>query len=105
MTKKLWTISEVVELFQLEESFIAELEEEEIVCPTCSEERHAKLFTSSELEKLRVVKILVEDMDVNLPGVEIILRMRQEMVRIRKQFDSILRDLSQHIQENLEHRR
>ena len=105
MTKKLWTISEVMELFQLEESFIAELEEEEILCPTCSEQGHAKLFAASELEKLRIAKTLIEDMDVNLPGVEIILRMRRDMIRMREQFDSILQDLSQHIQESLKHGR
>ena len=37
-------------------------------------------------------------MDVNLPGVEVILRMRQNMLAMRKQFDDILEDITQKIQ-------
>jgi len=97
--KELWTVTEVVELFQFEETFLSELEEEEIVCPICQESPTTKLFPSSELEKLRLVKILYEDMGVNLPGIEVILRMRQSMFDMRKQFDVILEDLMQNLQE------
>ena len=99
MTKELWTITEVIEIFQIDERFLAELEEEEIVCPICREDPPAKIFSSSELEKLRLAKMLIEDMDVNLPGVDIILRMRQSMIEMRKQFDAILEDLAQYLRE------
>ena len=99
MAKEFWTVSEVVEIFQIDEHLLAELEEEEILCPTCREDRSLKLFSSSELEKLRLIKILVEDMEVNVPGVEIILRMRQSMIEMRRQFDAILEDLARHLQE------
>ena len=102
MTREFWTVSEVMELFQIDESFLAELEEEEIVCPTCHEDSPTRLLSSSELEKLRLAKILVEDMGVNLPGVEIILRMRQSMIDMRKQFDDILEDLAQHLQKTFD---
>ena len=96
MTKKLWTVTEVVEIFEVEERFLQELEEEEVLCPTCGEESPAKLFSEAEIEKLRLAKILTEDMGVNLPGVDIILRMRQNMIDMRRQFDDILEDLAEH---------
>lgn len=99
MTKEFWTIKEVIEIFEIDERLLAELEEEEILCPMCRDDSPAKLFSSTELEKLRLAKILIEDMDVNLPGVDIILRMRQNMIQMRKQFDAILEDLSQHLRE------
>ena len=40
-------------------------------------------------------------MGVNLPGVEVILRMRQMMFDMRRQFDEILEDLAQEFQERL----
>lgn len=101
-SKEFWTISEVTEFFQIEENFLAELEEEEIVCPTCREDSPMKLFSASELEKIRLIKILVDDMEVNLPGVEIILRMRQSMFEMRRQFDAIMEDVARHIQERSE---
>ena len=97
MTKKYWTVSEVIEIFEVEEHFLQELEEEEVLCPTCEEASPAKLFSEAEIEKLRLAKILTEDMGVNLPGVDIILRMRQNMINMRKQFDDILEDLAEHL--------
>ena len=97
MTKELWTITEVSEVFEVEERFLIELEDEEIICSVCNGDPPTKLYTSSELEKLRLVKILTEDMDVNLAGVEVILRMRQSMIEMRRQFDSILEDLAQEL--------
>ena len=101
MTKEYWTIKEVVEIFEIEESLLTDLEEEEIICPLCHESRPDKLFSEIDLEKLRLVKLLTEDMGVNLPGVDIILRMRHHMIEMRKQFDDILEDLAGEIRETL----
>ena len=100
MTKEYWTIAEVVEIFQIDERFLCDLEEEEIVCPTCQVSASGKLFSPIEMEKVRLAKILVEDMDVNLPGVEVILRMRQSMIEMRRQFDAVLEDLARHLRES-----
>lgn len=99
MSEKFWTISEVLEILQINDSFLASLEEEEIVCPICHEDSSAKLFSAGELEKVRLAKILVEEMEVNLPGVEVILRMRQNMIDMRRQFDAVLEDLARHLQD------
>ena len=96
--KQFWTVKEVVELFEFEEAFITDLEEEEIICPTCRKDAKIKGFSSSELEKLRLAKMLIEEMEVNVPGVGIILHMRQNMIDMRRQFDAILKDLAQQLQ-------
>ncbi|MBN2418343.1 MAG: MerR family transcriptional regulator [Deltaproteobacteria bacterium] len=101
MTKEYWTVSEVIEIFDMDEDVISYLEEEEIVCPECFDVDPTKRFSVSELDKLRLVKVLMEDMDVNLPGVEVILRMRQSMIQMRKQFDDILEDLAGQLKESL----
>ena len=101
MAKELWTVTEVLEFFQIEEPFLRHLEEEEIVCPTCNEGLSTRLFHINELEKLRIAKILMEDMEVNLSGVEVILQMRQSMIEMRRQFDAILEDLSRQLQKSL----
>jgi MerR family transcriptional regulator/heat shock protein HspR len=105
MAKELWTVTEVLEFFQVEESFLRHLEEEDIVCPTCDEDLSTRLFHINELEKLRVAKILVEDMDVNLSGVEVILQMRKNMIDMMRQFDAILEDLARQMQQTLKKNR
>jgi MerR family transcriptional regulator/heat shock protein HspR len=64
-------------------------------------ESPSKVFRVEELERLKLVKALVEDMGVNLPGVEVILRMRQMMFDMRRQFDEILDDLALEFQSRL----
>jgi len=105
MAREFWTLKEVIEFFEVDERFLVELEEEELVCPLCRDEEPDKIFSSEELEKLRLAKILVEDMGVNLPGVDIILRMRQMMFEMRKQFDDILEDLAKQIHRSLDENR
>jgi MerR family transcriptional regulator/heat shock protein HspR len=101
MTKELWTVTDVLEFFQVEEGLLKDLEEEEIICPTCNEGLPTRLFHIHELEKLRIAKTLMEEMDVNLSGVEVILRMRENMIEMRKQFDDILEDLARQLRETL----
>jgi len=43
----------------------------------------------------------MEDMDVNLSGVEVILQMRKNMIDMRRQFDAILEDLARQMQKTL----
>jgi MerR family transcriptional regulator/heat shock protein HspR len=102
MVKEYWTIHEVLETFAVETSFLRELEEEEIVCPVCRETDSEKVFSLSDLENLRLAKLLVEDMGVNLPGVEIILRMRRTMFEMRSQFDGVLEDMAQEVRRMLQ---
>ena len=98
MVKEFWTVKEVVEFFEVDEHFLKVLEEESIVCSTCEDEDPpVRKFPTEEMEKLRVAKMLMEELEVNLPGVEIILRMKYNMIEMRKQFDSILEDLARHV--------
>ena len=101
MDKEFWTVKEVLEVFEFKEDFLLELEAEEVVCPACQEEPPLKLFSQKDMEKLRLAKILVEEMGVNLAGVEVVLRMRQNMIDMRRQFDDILEDLAQNIRETM----
>jgi len=102
MIKAFLTVSEIKEQFQIEDDFLNLLENEQIICPQCDEDQREKHFPPSEVEKLRLAKILMEEMGVNLAGVEVILRLRQNMIEMRRQFDAILEDLAQLFKETLE---
>jgi len=101
MSKEFWTVTEIIESFEIDELFLVNLEREEIVCPTCNKKAQPKLFTATDREKIRLAKILVEDMGVNLAGVEVILRMRHTMFEMRKQFDTILEELAKNVNDTL----
>ncbi|MBW2709581.1 MAG: hypothetical protein JRD04_09950 [Deltaproteobacteria bacterium] len=101
MTRKYWSVTEVVEFFRINETFLSDLEKENIVCPSCRDGLIDKSFSAGEMEKVRVAKILMDEMDVNLAGIEVILQMRKSMIAMRKQFDAILKDLAQEMEKNL----
>jgi MerR family transcriptional regulator, heat shock protein HspR len=102
MEKKYWTTTEIIETFQVSEELLIDLEREDILCPEFIANGSLKQFSFDEMEKLRLARMLIEDMDVNLPGVEIILRMREDMIHMRKQFDEILEDIAEEMKKALE---
>jgi len=88
-TKKYLTFTEIKELLQISDRFLEELEAEDIVESIC-EPGEEKRYPPLEAEKVRVARTLVNDMGVNLEGVEVILRMRETMFAMRAQMDRIL---------------
>jgi hypothetical protein len=48
-------------------------------------------FAPTEADDARVARVLVRELDVNWPGVEIILRMRRELVEMQRQTEELLR--------------
>ncbi len=95
MTKRHYTLREIVEMFEVEERFVTELADEQIVCAFFEEGEAPPVpcFREADLERVRLAKLLTEEMNVNMAGVEVILRMRQNMFEMRRQFDAILEDL------------
>ena len=102
MTKEFWTIAEVIERFQIDKTLLNDLEKEEIICPVCREKSPEKFLSLGDLERLRLARVLIEEMDVNLPGVEVILQLRQNMLDMRRQFDDILEDLARRLHDKIE---
>ncbi|HPA83514.1 MAG TPA: chaperone modulator CbpM [Deltaproteobacteria bacterium] len=102
MEKDVWTVREVVEILNIDEEFIAALQREDIITLMRDDSRGENLLRRQEIDKIRVAKVLIEDMDINLPGVEVILGMRQNMIDMRRQFDDILKDLADEIRRMFE---
>ena len=52
-----------------------------------------RLYSESDLAQLRRVKTLLDDLGVNLAGVEVILRMAQRMSELQHQMEEIEEEL------------
>ena len=57
---------------------------------------NVRLYSDRDIALLQKVKTLVDDMGVNLPGVEVILRMMQRMVEMQQQLEQAQEELRQH---------
>ena len=102
MAVEFWTIEEVKARFRVSDDFIAELEAEEIVVCVQHPERKVRALSVYDTEKVRLASILVNEMGVNLPGVEVILHMRSNMLRMRAQVDTILEHVAQEMRKRFE---
>jgi MerR family transcriptional regulator/heat shock protein HspR len=48
------------------------------------------VISAAGLERVRFITLLTEELEVNLPGAEVILHMRDDMIAMQRQFDEIL---------------
>lgn len=51
------------------------------------------VISVADLERARVIALLTEELEINLPGAEVILHMREDMIAMQRQFEMILTDL------------
>lgn len=90
--RKYLKISEVIEICGVNVRFVARLEEEELIQPVLRGRQ--KLYPVGQVDRVRVARVLVRDMGVNLEGVDVALRMREQMIAMQRQFDRLLRSLA-----------
>lgn len=51
------------------------------------------VISAAGLERVRFITLLTEELEVNLPGAEVILHMRDDMIAMQRQFEEILASL------------
>jgi MerR family transcriptional regulator/heat shock protein HspR len=57
---------------------------------------NVRLYSDRDIALLQRVRTLVDDMGVNLPGVEVILRMMQHMGEMQQQLEEAREELERH---------
>jgi MerR family transcriptional regulator/heat shock protein HspR len=85
-----YTRRQIVELLEVEEELVLALEREEII-----EAESADAYSEQMLERVRVAANLMADLDVNLPGVAIIVRLREELSVTRRQLEELAKRLQE----------
>lgn len=101
MVNEFYYRKQVVEIFGLEEDFLDELEAEELIRPLELGPDGERAFSIEEVERIRIICNLIRNLEVNLAGVEVILEMRDNMIRMQKQFDEILESLVKELKQRL----
>ncbi len=60
----------------------------------CRSPGNIRLYSERDIALLRRVKTLIEDMGVNLAGVEVVLRMMQRMNELQRELEQAREDLA-----------
>ncbi|MGO9116004.1 MAG: chaperone modulator CbpM [Desulfomonilaceae bacterium] len=97
MTSNFYYRRQIIEIFECDDTFLDKLEAEDLVHSVEDESEQERVFPPDQVERIRIINNLVRELDVNLAGVEVILAMRENMIRMQRQFDEILEILVQEL--------
>jgi MerR family transcriptional regulator, heat shock protein HspR len=95
MPRKFLRITEVVKICGVDEEFVIRLEKEKVIYPIVRHSR--KLYPLDQVDRVRVARLLIEDMGVNLEGAEVALHMREQMIAMQREFNELLRLLGREL--------
>jgi MerR family transcriptional regulator/heat shock protein HspR len=95
MPRKFLRITEVVKICDVDEEFVIRLEKEKVIYPIVRRSR--KLYPLDQVDRVRVARLLIEEMGVNLEGAEVALHMREQMIAMQRQFNELLRLLGREL--------
>lgn len=87
-----YTLHEICEIVGIDEAFASELVRESILVADADGDR-ADRYSVLMLERARVARELVSELDVNLAGAAVILRLREEVVELRRGLGALAREL------------
>ena len=91
MARKHLRITEVIKICGVDEEFVLRLEQEKLISPIVRQSK--KLYPPDQVDRVRVARLLIEEMGVNLEGAEVALHMREQMIAMQRQFEKLLRVL------------
>ena len=94
MSRSYYTRTQILETLEIDAEFLVLLEREAIVISDAPLEAAGE-FSERMLERARVAHNLTNELDVNLAGAAIIVRMREQMQRQRQHIERFLAELEQ----------
>lgn len=83
-----YTLRQIAEILGLDPEFLEQLAREEILQPDAESD-----YSDRMLERARVAHELVHELDVNLAGASVIVRLREEMVVLRQRVTILAREV------------
>jgi MerR family transcriptional regulator/heat shock protein HspR len=95
MDKHYYTIKIAATLCGLHEQSLRMYERKGLIAPERSA-GNIRRFSSADIERIRFIKRLVDDLGVNLAGVEVILHLRQQLLETQQTLEDLRVQIEQH---------
>lgn len=84
---------QLIELLEIDDGFVTTLEREEILFRDGPEPSSAE-YSDRMLERARVARTLMRDLEVNLEGTAVIVRLREEIAGLHRERETLLARLN-----------
>lgn len=89
MSQRYVSLREVCDRHAIDAELLRVIEDEHLVEIKQSAEG-GRVLSAEQAERLRLVAVLIRELDVNVAGVEVILHMHADLCAMQRQFDEIL---------------
>ena len=96
-----FTISVVAERFELHPQTLRLYERQGLLKPSRSQ-GNTRLYTEDDVERLHLILSLTRDLGVNLAGVEVVLNMREKMLKMQQEISELLDALQAEVRARIE---
>ena len=93
--KKIYYINQVIEKTNLNEEQIKRIEEEGLI--DIRVENNIRYFIEEDVEKLILIKRLMDDLELNLAGIDVVLNMRNKLIELQENFLNFIEQLKEEI--------
>lgn len=92
--QRVYTISVAAQLAGLHEQSLRMYERRGLVQPQRSK-GNIRLYSEEDIEQIRFIRRLVDDLGVNLAGVEVIIQMRRQLIQAQADMARLRGELDQ----------
>ena len=92
-----YVISIAADLVDVHEQTLRHYERLGLVIPSRSQGR-IRLYSQRDIEHVRQIKRLMDELGVNLAGVEVIMRMRNRMAQMEQEMEQLRLEMEQEIE-------
>ncbi len=89
MKKKLYTIGIVASMYNIHPQTLRLYEKEGLLKPTRSKGR-TRYYTEEDLQRLEFILTLSRDLGINLAGIDVILRMKEQIEELEAQIQKLI---------------
>lgn len=93
MKQRYYTIKSAAALCGMHEQSLRLYERRGLIRPQRTP-GNIRRYTESDIEQIRFIKRLIDDLGVNLAGVEVILHLRQQLIEAQRELEELRRRLS-----------
>ena len=98
-TSSLLNLAKLADITDTDEETLLSYCDEGLISPDIEGDAH--LFSDDSIERVLMIKRLIEDLGVNLAGVEVILNMRQQILHMQSDFERMIDDMRRGILKGL----
>ncbi len=92
MKQRYYTIKSAAALCGMHEQSLRLYERRGLIRPQRTR-GNIRRYTESDIEQIRFIKRLIDDLGVNLAGVEVILHLRQQLIAAQRELEELRRRL------------